>query len=51
MTGVRAAGNVVNAMANVPVAGALAAGATNHALVLDDVREALAACAQAGGPR
>lgn len=54
VTGVWAAGNVVNAMANVPVAagaGALAAGAINHALVLDDVREALAACAQAGGTR
>jgi len=54
VTGVWAAGNVVNAMANVPVAagaGALAAGAINHALVLDEVREALAACAQAGGTR
>lgn len=42
--GVWAAGNVVNAMANVPVSigtAALAAGAINHALVLDDIRLAL----------
>lgn len=39
--GVWAAGNVVNAMANVPVSigtAALAAGAINHALVVDDIR-------------
>jgi thioredoxin reductase len=54
VTGVWAAGNVVNAMANVPVsagAGALAAGAINHALVLDDVRQALAARGQAASTR
>ncbi len=42
--GVWAAGNVVNAMANVPVSigtAALAAGAINHALVLNDIRLAL----------
>ncbi len=45
-----AAGNVVNAMANVPVSigtAALAAGAVNHALVLDDVRLALRGSAKA----
>ncbi|SIR32442.1 NAD(P)/FAD-dependent oxidoreductase [Micromonospora avicenniae] len=44
--GVWAAGNVVNAMANVAIsigAGALAAGAINHALVLDDIRLATSA--------
>ncbi|MBP1303013.1 MULTISPECIES: NAD(P)/FAD-dependent oxidoreductase [unclassified Curtobacterium] len=48
--GVWAAGNVVNAMANVPVSigtAALAAGAVNHALVLDDVRLALRGSAKA----
>ncbi|RKN21144.1 NAD(P)/FAD-dependent oxidoreductase [Micromonospora musae] len=48
--GVWAAGNVVNAMANVAVsigAGALAAGAINHALVLDDIRRAVCAVAPA----
>lgn len=44
LDGVWAAGNVVNAMANIPVSigtAALAAGAINHALVLDDIRVAL----------
>lgn len=54
VTGVWAAGNVVNAMANVPVAagaGALAAGAINHALVLDDIQEALGARSREGSSR
>jgi thioredoxin reductase len=45
INGVWAAGNVVNAMANVAVSmgdAALAAGAINHALVLDDINRALA---------
>lgn len=47
LDGVWAAGNVVNAMANVPVSignAALAAGAINHALVLDDIRLAREGC-------
>ncbi|TDC40619.1 NAD(P)/FAD-dependent oxidoreductase [Micromonospora sp. 15K316] len=48
--GVWAAGNVVNAMANVSIsigAGALVAGAINHALILDDVRLAVSAATPA----
>lgn len=47
--GVWAAGNVVNPAANVPIsigAGALAGGAINHDLVLDDIARVLARSAQ-----